>query len=71
MARRSEKEILRQERQLLRLAKRWRDQFGEDLALGFCVRTAQIPLIEKCLKENSQKPLNDYIDAAVRSGIVF
>ena len=56
---------LEERRRLMRvlddLQDEWRRVFGEELARGFVIGIAQVPLIERCLRERSQTSLNEYI----------
>ena len=56
---------LEERRRLMRvlddLQDEWKRVFGDELARGFVIGIPQIPLIERCLRERSQTPLNEYI----------
>ena len=43
------------------LSLRWEATFGEPLAMGFEITPTQVPMLRRCLRERSRKPLEDYI----------
>ena len=57
--------------ELGRLAEEWERTFGEELPIGFETTPEEIPLIRRCIKENTQKPLDDHIKRLVDTGAVY
>ena len=41
----------------------WCETFGQELAMGFEIGPAQVPMLQECLKQKSQALLKAYIKA--------
>ena len=46
---------------LLDLQTEWKRVFGEEVGIGFEIGVAQVPLLERCLGERDQAPLQEYL----------
>ena len=49
----------------------WRKTFGEGMGYGFEIGPAQVPIMKKCLRLKSQKPLNDYLKELLKDGRLY
>ena len=49
----------------------WVETFGESIARGFMIFSAQVPLLKQCLEESSQKRLNRCIRHQAKDGRVY
>ena len=45
------------------LAPDWERVFGEDMAMGFEIQPAQVPMLRECIRLRSQAPLEAYIES--------
>ncbi len=48
---------------LEKLAPDWYRTFGESMPMGFEVTPDQIDIIRDCIRQKSQKPLDDYVES--------
>ena len=46
---------------MVRLAPKWDEVFGEPMSIGFDVQPEQVPILERCIAEKSRAPLDAYI----------
>ena len=48
----------------------WERTFGEPMPWGFEITEPQVPMMRRCIRERSRKPLERYI-ASLPPGVVF
>ena len=53
------------------LAEQWQRVFGAELVTGALVTPDQVPIVRRCIREESMGPLNDWIASEIDAGHVY
>ena len=53
---------------LFRLADEWKKLFGEELIVGIGITPDELPLIQRCIDEQSTEPLRRYFETMIEQG---
>ena len=48
--------------ELWEIREQWQQTFGQDLAIGFVIKDAEIPMLKRCLAVRSTRELDEYLD---------
>jgi len=50
------------------LRQQWKELFGEELVVGIGITPDELPLIQRCIEEQSTEPLKRYFEKMIEQG---